>query len=125
MNQYLKKRSAKISPRKDVLANRRNKRKPLRIVKKGKQLRKKGLKSTTTTKQPLNISIINKERNLMTEIELVSAVVAAINADIAAGNGNFVVALSPDSTSVVLSSTPLTSAPKTESFPVTNPTQAA
>ena len=61
----------------------------------------------------------------MTEIELVSAVVAAINADIAAGNGNFVVALSPDSTSVVLSSTPLTSAPKTESFPVTNPTQAA
>ena len=68
--------------------------------------------------------IIN-ERKTMTEFDLVSAVVAAINADIAAGNGNFSVAISPDSTSIVLSSSPVTSTAKTETFPVTNPNQAA
>jgi hypothetical protein len=62
----------------------------------------------------------------MDELQLVQAVVAQVNTSIAAGQGNFSVALSADGTQLVLSSTPVSNpAPTTTNFPVTNPTQVA
>jgi hypothetical protein len=61
----------------------------------------------------------------MTIFDLVSAVVEAINADVAAGNTSFSVAVSPDNTQIVLTSSVANPAVKTEVFTVTNPSQPA